>query len=411
MASEILTVLPEVVVEPSTKKGWIKSIRQSKGLFFIASTDGSTDFQITIIQEQCPIEGELKVGASFVAYGEDSKTPRGFYEFLASKFIIVGKSDDTYPIQPKQHTDDFFRTIPDLRGRAKKFQAIWKIRHHLTQAVHKFFDAEEFYLYTGALITTADCEGAGETFKVSSDWLDASLTVSSQLYGEVGARSLGKIYTFGPCFRAEKSATKKHLAEFTMVEPEISFFHLEDAIKLSEQFVKRTIAGVISKSEYEFDQLGITTEHLLQILQKDWKIVSYDEICETFGVKWGEDINSETEQKIVAYYDVPTFITHYPKELKPFYMLKDERVAYNFDLIFPEVGELIGGSERESSYEVLEKSMIEAGLDMERMAWYLNLRKWGSVPTSGFGLGFERLLMFITKASKIHDVIPFPVSY
>ena len=393
------------------KQGWIKSIRQSKGLLFLAVTDGSKDFQITVIQDKCAVVGELKIGASFEAQGVDSKTPNGTYEFLADSVTILGTSDDSYPIQPKLHSDEFLRSIPDLRGRAKKFQAIWKIRHHLTQAIHQFFDKDGFYLYTGALITTADCEGAGETFKVSSDWLDASLTVSSQLYGEVGARSLGKIYTFGPCFRAEKSATKKHLAEFTMIEPEISFFHLKDAIELSEQFIKRTIAGVISKSKYEFDQLGITSEHLLKVIQKDWKIVSYDEICETFGVKWGDDINSETEQKIVTHYDVPTFITHYPKQLKPFYMAGDDRVAYNFDLIFPEVGELVGGSERESSYEVLEKSMIEAGLDMEKMAWYLNLRKWGSVPTSGFGLGFERLLMFITKASKIHDVIPFPVSF
>jgi len=393
------------------KQGWIKSIRTSKAITFVAVTDGAKDFQVTIIHDKCSVKGELKVGCSIEAEGSDSITPRGMYEFLASSLKVIGISDDTFPIQPKEHGDDFLRTIPELRGRAKKFQAIWKVRHHLTQEIHKFFDRQGFYLYTGALITTADCEGAGETFKVTSDWLDASLTVSSQLYGEVGARSLGKIYTFGPCFRAEKSATKKHLAEFTMVEPEISFFHLKDAIELSEQFVKRTIAGVISKSEYEFQQLGISSEHLLRVIQKEWKIVSYDEICETFGVKWGDDINSETEQKIVAYYDVPTFITHYPKQLKPFYMAGDDRVAYNFDLIFPEVGELIGGSERESSYEVLEKSMIEAGLGMERMAWYLNLRKWGSVPTSGFGLGFERLLMFITKASKIHDVIPFPVSF
>lgn len=393
------------------KQGWIKSIRQSKGLYFIATTDGSKDFQITIVIEKCTIEGELKVGASFEAEGEDSTTPKGMYEFLASEFKIVGTSDDDFPIQPKAHGDSFLRTIPDLRGRAKKFQAIWKIRHHLTQAIHRFFDDESIYLYTGALITSADCEGAGETFQVKSDWLDANLTVSSQLYGEIGARSLGKIYTFGPCFRAEKSATKKHLAEFQMVEPELSWFHLEDIIPFSERFVKRVIEYVIDKCKYEFDQLGITTEHLTHILQTKWKIVSYDEICETFGIKWGEDINSETEQKIVEHYKVPTFITHYPKKLKPFYMAGDDRVAYNFDLIFPEVGELIGGSERESSYEVLEKSMIEAGLDIERMTWYLNLRKWGSVPTSGFGLGFDRLLMYITKAAKIHDVTPFPVSF
>jgi asparaginyl-tRNA synthetase len=391
-------------------QGWIKSIRQSKGLIFVAVTDGSKDFQVTIVEAECKIHGELKVGASFEAQGEDSKTPRGLFEFKASEFKIIGSSDDSYPIQPKAHSDDFLRTIPDLRGRAKKFQAIFKIRHRLSKAIHDFFDRDGAFLYSSPLITVADCEGAGETFKVQSDWLDANLTVSAQLQGEVGARALGRIYTFGPCFRAEKSATKKHLAEFYMVEPEYSWYHLEDAIKLAEKFVKSVIRNVRVSCEYEFLQIGIDTKFLYDI-DTEWQIKTYDEICQIFGVSWGDDINSETEQKIVAYYGVPTFITHYPKDLKPFYMLKDDRVAYCFDLIFPEVGELIGGSERESSYEVLQKSMVESGLDMSKMQWYLDLRKWGSAPTSGFGLGFERLLMFITKASKIHDVIPFPVSF
>lgn len=393
------------------KRGWVKSIRVSKGLYFIAVTDGSTDYQITIIQDKCPIDGEIKVGCSFESTGVDSKTPKGSYEFLASSFKVIGKSDDSYPIQPKFHSPEFLRSIPEHRGRTKQFQAIWKIRHRLTQEIHKFFDKENVYLYTPALITAADCEGAGETFDVKSDWLEAKLTVSSQLYGEVGARSLGKIYTFGPCFRAEKSATRKHLAEFQMVEPELSWYHLKDIIPFSERFVKRIIAGVISKCKYEFDQLGITSEHLLKIIQTDWQIISYDEICEMFGVKWGDDINSEMEQKIVTHFGVPVFITHYPKQLKPFYMAGDERVAYNYDLIFPEVGELVGGSERESSYEVLKKSMIDSGIDIDRMKFYLDLRRYGSCVSSGFGLGFDRLLMFITKAAKIHDVTPFPVSF
>lgn len=392
-------------------KGWIKSIRQSKSLTFMTITDGSKDYQITLKDGEYTITGEPKVGASFISEGVDSVTPRGLPEFVVSKIDIIGKSDDDYPIQPKAHSDDFLRTIPELRGRSKKFQAIWKVRHHLTQAIHQFFDKEGLYLYSGSLITSADCEGAGETFDVKSEWIDAKLTVSSQLYGEIGARSLGKIYTFGPCFRAEKSATKKHLSEFWMVEPEISWIDLKGIIEFTEKFVKETISSVVDRSKYEFEQLGISIDHLTKVLESGWKVVSYDEICEKFGIKWGLDIGSEMEQKIVEYYGVPTFITHYPKELKPFYMLKDDRVAYCFDLIFPVIGELVGGSERESSYEILEESMIESGIDMEKMQWYLDLRKWGSAPTSGFGLGFERLLMFITKASKIHDVIPFPVSY
>lgn len=401
--------------EERTRFGWIKSIRKSKGLIFVGSTDGKEDFQVTIQGElypnQCPIKGELKVGASFKSFGKDSITPNGSYEFLAFNFEIIGASDDDYPIQPKAHTDTFLRSIPDLRGRAKKFQAIWKIRHHLTQAIHQFLDSEGVYLYTGALITDSDCEGAGETFQAKTDWLDANLTVSSQLYGEVGARSLGKVYTFGPCFRAEKSATKKHLSEFYMVEPELSFYDLEAIIQFAEKFVKQVILITMLKSEYEYTQLGIDRQEYMDFIQKEWKIVTYDEICQLFGVEWGDDISSEIEQKIIKHFQVPTFVTHYPKNLKPFYMFKDDRVAYCFDLIFPEVGEIIGGSERESSYDVLKQSMIEAGVDVERMEWYLNLRKWGSVTTSGFGLGFERLLMFLTKAEKVHDVIPFPVSY
>jgi len=391
-------------------KGWIKSIRKQKELTFVAITDGKKDHQLTIRPES-KITGDLKVGASFTSTGYDSVTPSGFAEFVIDTLDIIGGSDDTYPIQPKQHTDDFLRTIPELRGKTKRYQAIWKIRHHLTQEIHKFFDSEDIYLYTGSLITSADCEGAGETFDVKSDWMYAKLTVSSQLYGEIGARSLGKIYTFGPCFRAEKSSTKKHLSEFYMVEPELSWFDLDEIIKFSERFIKKIIHGVILKSEYEFKQLGITTEHLSSILDKDWKIVKYKEISELFGIKWGDDISSEMEQTIVKFYKSPVFITHYPKDLKPFYMKKDGQVAFCYDLIFESVGELIGGSEREFSYDVLKHSMIESGIDIEKMKWYLDLRKYGSTPTSGFGMGFERLLMFITKASKIHDVIPFPVSY
>ncbi len=392
-------------------KGWIKSIRQSKGLMFIAITDGQKDHQLTLKEGEYELTGELKVGASFIAEGIDSVTPRGFAEFVVSKMTIVGSSDDEYPIQPKKHSQDFLRTVPELRGRTKGMQGVWKIRHHLTQSIHRFLESEGLYLYTGSLITDDDCEGAGQTFDVKSDWIDRKLSVSSQLYAEVGARSLGKVYTFGPCFRAEKSSTRKHLSEFYMVEPEMSWYKLEDTVSFTEKFIKSVISYVIDKSEYEFGQLEITTEHLSDILKVDWKVVTYDEVCDIFGVKWGDDISSEVEQKVVTHYKSPTFITHYPKDIKPFYMKKDDKVAYCFDLIFPEVGELVGGSERESSYDILEKSMISSGLDMSKMQWYLDLRRWGSVPTSGFGLGFERLLMFITKSQKIHDVMPFPVSY
>lgn len=390
-------------------KGWIKSIRDQKKMIFVAVTDGTKDTQLTLFRDDCEIIGELKVGASFVAEGYHSLTPRGFEEFVVSKLEIMGKSDDEYPIQPKAHSDEFFRSIPELRGRAKKFQGIWKVRHHLTQSIHRFLEDEGFFQYYTPIITHADCEGAGETFKVKSDWMDESLTVSGQLHGEVGMMSLGKIYTFSPCFRAEKSATRKHLSEFWMIEPEMAFYDLYQTIDLSEKMIKSCLDYVMKKSGYEFTQIGIDDSHIQDVIQKDWIRIRYDEICDKFGIEWGEDISSEKEKEVVSFYGGPVFITHYPKDLKPFYMKKDSKVAFCFDLIFPEVGEVIGGSQREDDFDKLKESMID--LDLDKMKWYLDTRRWGSVEHSGFGMGFERILMFITKSQKIHDVIPFPVSY
>lgn len=395
------------------KKGWIKSIRSRKGMLFIASTDGYSDFQVTIDEATCFIEGTLKVGASFVAKGKDSITPNGSYEFLASDFKIIGVSDDSYPIQPKQHTMDFFRTILDTRGRAKTFQAVWRIKHDITQAIHRVLDDNRFFQYYTPIITQADCEGAGETFSVKSDWMDEKLTVSGQLHGEVGMMSLGKIYTFSPCFRAEKSATKKHLSEFWMVEPEIAFYELDETIAFAEMFIKSVITITAMRGADDFKMLGIdvTSEEFVKIYRDDWFVKTYDEIAEEFSVKWGDDISTEVEKKIIEKYKLPVFVTKYPKDLKPFYMKKDDKYAYCFDLIFPVVGELIGGSQREDDYETLKAEMIKSGLDMEKMEWYLNTRKWGSVPHSGFGLGLERLVVFLTGVDKIHDAIPFPISY
>lgn len=392
-------------------KGWIKSIRQSKGLTFMTITDGKEDHQLTLKHGEYSQTGELKTGASFIAEGFQSTTPRGLPEFVVTKIDIVGKSDDDYPIQPKHHTPEFLRTIPQLRGRTKAIQSTWKIRHYLTQAIHRFLEDQGFFQYYTPIITHADCEGAGETFNVKSDWMEEKLTVSGQLHGEVGMMSLGKIYTFSPCFRAEKSSTKKHLSEFWMIEPEMAFYDLGQTIDLAEKMIKSIISYVISKSEWDFKQLDIDPSLFQTLIQKDWKVVTYAEIVEKFSIEWGADISSEMEQKIVTYYDSPVFITHYPKDLKPFYMKKGETTAACFDLIFPIVGEIIGGSQREEDYDVLKLEMESAGLDMEKMQWYLDTRKWGSVPHSGFGLGFERLLMFLTGASKIHDVIPFPVSF
>lgn len=297
-------------------KGWIKSIRQSKGLTFVTITDGKKDHQLTLKEGEFEISGELKVGASFIAKGIESVTPKGFPEFVVSTIDIIGKSDDEYPIQPKHHTPDFLRTIPELRGRTKALQATWKIRHQLTQAIHRYFDDKEFYQYYTPIITQADCEGAGEVFEVKSDWMSEKLTVSGQLHGEVGMMSLGKIYTFSPCFRAEKSTTKKHLSEFWMIEPEMAFYDIEETMDIAEDFIKSSLRYVLDKCDYEFKQIGIDTKHIADIIDSRFLRIKYEDICKQFKLKWGEDISSEMEQKIVQKLKSPVFITHYPKDMK-----------------------------------------------------------------------------------------------
>ena len=284
------------------------------------------------------------------------------------------------------------------------------MRHFLSQELHKFFIEKEFIQYFTPIITQADCEGAGETFEVKTDWLEEKLTVSGQLHGEVGMMALGQIYTFGPCFRAEKSATRKHLSEFWMLEPEMAFYSLEDTIDFSEDMLKSTLRGIL-KYEDDFKKMETDTSHITSLLDGVWIRIKYEDVCEDFGLTFGDDISSELEKKLVEKYKLPVYVTHWPKDLKPFYMKKDEKVAYCFDLIFPEVGELIGGSAREDDYEVLKSEMEKAELDMDKMDWYLKTRKWGTVPHAGFGLGFERLVMFVCKSQKIHDTIPFPISY
>lgn len=393
--------------------GWIKSIRTSKAVqFFLSCTDGfEPEFQVTIPHEVLVDVTDLKVGASFEAEGEHSTTPRGLYEFKVTSFKIIGKSDDSYPIQPKEHSKDFLRTIPETRGRSRDFQTIWKIRHIVTQSIHKFLDSKQFYQYYAPIITKADCEGAGQTFAVKSDWMDASLTVSAQLQGEVGMMSLGKAYTFGPCFRAEKSATRKHLSEFWMVEPEAAFYDLEQTMRLTEDLVRHVFEEIRVFHSEKLALLGLSTdEQKDHLILGSVKTITYKEVAEEFGVPDGHDISSEVEKQVTDKYG-PTFITHYPATLKPFYMRKKDGHAFCFDFILPDVGELVGGSEREADYDTLKEAMISSGLDMGKMQWYLDTRRWGSVPHAGFGLGLERLIAYIVKADKVHDVIPFPISY
>lgn len=390
------------------KYGWIKSIRSSKELIFLAITDGSKDFQLTI-KEGIHICGELKVGASVVADGVDSITPRGMYEFLVSDLKIIGVSDDTYPIQPKSHSQDFLRTIPELRGRTKGCQAVWQMRSIMSLTLHQTLSDFGYFQYFTPIVTFADCEGAGQTFDITSDWLQQKLTVSGQLHLEVGMMSLGKVYTFGPCFRAEKSTTKKHLSEFWMLECEGSHLDLDATMDLSEQLIKSVLKKCLERSDL-LKMMEIDDSHIKKVLDV-WPRILYSDICERYKIPFGTDISSDIEAKIVKDAGGPVFITHYAKDLKPFYMKKIGDTAVCFDLLFPEVGELIGGSEREDSYDILKEEMIASCLDMSKMDWYLKTRKWGSVPHSGFGLGFDRLVMYICKLQKIHDAIPFPIAY
>lgn len=389
--------------------GWIKSVRKSKDLTFLAVTDGRSDFQITV-KSDVIVVGEIKVGCSFEALGEDSTTPRGSYEFLCQSLIILGSSDDTYPIQPKRHTFDYLRTIPEHRGRTKGFQSVWMMRHLLSKSLQDRLSDLEFCQYFTPVITFADCEGAGQTFDVSSDWMQQKLTVSGQLHLEVGAMSLGQVYTFGPCFRAEKSSTKKHLSEFWMLECEMVHYDLETTMKFTEDLIKHTLCQIVLRKEL-FDRMEIDASHVEELLKRDWPVIEYSAVCDRYGLIFGEDIGSEIEAKLVEDLSGPVFVCRYAKELKPFYMLKGDRTAECFDLIFPHVGELVGGSVREWFYDKLKAEMIESRLDLEKMDWYLQTRKYGSVSHSGFGLGFDRLLMFVCKLQKIHDAMPFPMSF
>ncbi len=397
------------IIKSREKNGWIRSVRKSKSITFCSCTDGKEDFQITIPSD-VTVNGEIKPGCSFCAVGYDSTTPKGLYEFLVCKLDVLGKSDDTYPIQPKEHGDDFLRTIPESRGRSMRFQAVWKIRSKIFSLMNSFLQDRGYYQFFTPIITSADAEGAGQTFHVLSDWTKESLTVSGQLHLETGMMSLGKVYTFSPCFRAEKSTTKKHLSEFWMLEQEVAFCDMNEIMDECELLLKSVFSSIDDYAE-ELKVLGVDSSTLSLPVTEPWPRIKYETICKVMDIQYGSDISSADEQSIVLKYGGPVFITHYPKALKPFYMLKEGKEALCFDLIFPEVGEVVGGSQREHRYEQLESEMISAGLDMEKMQWYLNTRKWGSVPHSGFGLGFERLMMFITKVEKVHDVIPFPMSY
>lgn len=431
-------------------KGWVRTRRGNKNVQFVALNDGSTIKNLQIVFDLGKIsEDELKAvttGSSIHVQGTlvPSSGKGQSVEVQAGEFELYGTaSPETYPLQKKGHTLEFLREKAHLRPRTNTFGAVLRIRHALAFAVHKFFNDKGFYYFHTPLITASDCEGAGAQFQVTTLPLDnppmtpdgkvdysrdffgkmASLTVSGQLEGELGATALGCIYTFGPTFRAENSNTPRHLSEFWMIEPEMAFYEIEDNMDLAEEFIKYCIGYAL---EHCADDIEFLAEHfdkelperLHFVLKNDFVRLPYTEgvrILEESGKKfefpvyWGVDLASEHERYLVEeHFKRPVILTDYPKEIKAFYMkLNDDgKTVRAMDVLFPKIGEIIGGSQREEDFDKLSKRIGELGLT--GMDWYLDTRRYGTVPHSGFGLGFERLVLFVTGMQNIRDVIPFP---
>ena len=433
-------------------KGWVRTKRGNRNIAFIALNDGSTINNIQIVVETAAFSEDIlkkiTTGACIGVKGALVKSVGSgqAVEIQAKEITVYGEANpDSYPLQKKGHSMEFLRTIAHLRPRTNTFGAVLRIRHAMAFAIHKYFNDKGFvYLHT-PIITASDCEGAGEMFQVttldlnnpprtedgqvdySQDFFgkQTSLTVSGQLEGELGAMALGEIYTFGPTFRAENSNTPRHLAEFWMIEPEMAFYDIEDNMELAEDFIKYLVRYALKNCMDDirflndmFDKELI--ERLESVIKTDFVRLTYTEgikILEESGekfefpVSWGVDLQSEHERYLVEkHFKRPVIMTDYPKEIKAFYMKQNEdgKTVRGMDVLFPKIGEIIGGSEREASLEKLEARISELGMSRNTLEWYLDTRRFGSAPHSGFGLGFERLLLFVTGMGNIRDVIPFP---
>ena len=433
-------------------KGWVRTKRGNKNVAFIALNDGSCAGNIQIVVDLANFdENTLKLittGACIRVDGKLVESPASGQrvEVQASAIEIYGTADpETYPLQKKGHSLEFLRDIAYLRPRTNTFGAVLRIRHAMAYAIHKYFNDNGFFYLHTPLITGSDCEGAGAMFNVTT--LDISnpprtedgkvdyaqdffgkpcnLTVSGQLEGELGALSLGRIYTFGPTFRAENSNTPRHLAEFWMIEPEMAFYELEDNMELAEDFLKYLIRYALDNCREDLEFMNKMwdkelIERLEFVLANDFVRLDYTEGIEIlkasgrkfeFPCDWGCDLQSEHERYLVEeHFKRPVILINYPKEIKAFYMKQNEdgRTVRAMDVLFPKIGEIIGGSEREADYGKLSARVKELGMNEQDIWWYLDTRRWGSAPHSGFGLGFERLLLFVTGMANIRDVIPFP---
>lgn len=432
--------------------GWIKTSRDSKALGFIELNDGSCFKNLQIVFEETKLENykdvtKYGVGSAIIVKGEVILTPQAKQplEIHAQQITLEGLSAPDYPLQKKKHSLEFLRSIAHLRPRTNTFSAAFRVRSAAAFAIHQFFHENGFVYAHTPIITASDCEGAGEMFRIttidpadpprtedgkvdySQDFFGkpASLTVSGQLEGECMAMAFGKIYTFGPTFRAEKSNTARHAAEFWMIEPEIAFADLEDNMELAMQMIKSVISYVLKTCPDDmaffnnFYDKGLL-ERLHGLVSADFGKITYTEAIEileqhkdefTYPVYWGCDLQTEHERYLTEQvFKKPLFVIDYPKEIKAFYMrLNDDgKTVAAMDLLVPGVGEIIGGSQREERMDVLTKRMAELDLKEEDYSWYLDLRRYGGTKHAGYGLGFERLIMYITGISNIRDAIPFP---
>ena len=436
-------------------KGWVRTRRGNKNVSFIALNDGSTINNIQIVVDMTKFDEDalkpITTGACINVNGKlvESMGQGQTVEVQADEIEIYGTADpEKYPLQKKGHTLEYLREIAHLRPRTNTFGAIFRIRHNMAIAVHTFFHERGFFYFHTPLITASDCEGAGQMFQVTTQNLydlkktedgkidysndffgkQASLTVSGQLEGELAAMSLGKIYTFGPTFRAENSNTPRHLAEFWMIEPEVAFIEIAENMQLAQEFIQFCVRWALEHCQDDLAFLckmydNDLIDRLKFVTENDFKRLTYTEgvaiLKEAvqngkkfeFPVDWGTDLQSEHERYLVEeHFKLPVILTDYPKEIKSFYMKQNEdgKTVRAMDVLFPKIGEIIGGSQREEDYEKLSRRAAEMGVPEKDIWWYMDTRRFGTAPHAGFGLGFERLMLFVTGMQNIRDVIPFP---
>ena len=458
---------------PICVKGWVRSKRGSKGIFFVALNDGSTIKNIQIVGDEANFQEEtikrITTGACLSVEGTLVESPAAGQasEIQATNIEILGDCDNTYPLQKKGASWEYLRTVAHLRPRTNTFGAILRIRHNMAMAIHTYFHEHGFFYFHTPLITASDCEGAGNMFQVTTKNLydlkkdeqgkiiydddffaqQTSLTVSGQLEGELGATALGAIYTFGPTFRAENSNTPRHLAEFWMIEPEVAFLDQEELMDLEEDFIKYCVRWALDNCKDDLEFLNkmvdkTLLERLEGVLKEEFVRLPYTEGINIlqeaikngkkfeFPCNWGDDLASEHERYLVEeHFKKPVIMTDYPRAFKSFYMKQNTPVSADSpdgasvgykgaqapgptmqgtDVLFPSIGEIIGGSVREESYDKLMAEVNRRGMDLTHLWWYLDTRKYGTCPHAGFGLGFERLILFVTGMQNIRDVIPFP---